>query len=135
MNIEEAREYALSLPLAEESLFAEDWVQYKVCGKWFMLIWLNAPEQRVAVKCDPDLLFVTHEHSDHYDLSAIREVSKDGTLFVSNGKVAELSGMSDPMKVDEVHLSVWLIHASFLLHRPLRLADFNTRTYPFHSLS
>jgi len=55
MNIEEAREYALSLPLAEESMFAEDWVQYKVCGKWFMLIWLNAPEQRVAVKCDPDL--------------------------------------------------------------------------------
>jgi len=55
MNIEEAREYALSLPLAEESLFAEDWVQYRVCGKWFMLIWLNAPEQRVAVKCNPDL--------------------------------------------------------------------------------
>lgn len=55
MNIEEAREYALSLPLAEESLFADDWVQYRVCGKWFMLIWLNAPESRVAVKCDPEL--------------------------------------------------------------------------------
>lgn len=55
MNIEETREYALSLPFAEESLFAADWVQYRVCGKWFMLIWLNAPEARVAVKCDPEL--------------------------------------------------------------------------------
>lgn len=36
MDIEQARAYALSLPGAEESLFAQDWVQY-----------------RVAVKCDP----------------------------------------------------------------------------------
>jgi len=48
-----------------------------------------------------DLLLVTHEHSDHYDLAAIKEVSKDGTLFVSNGRVAELSGMSEAMKVGE----------------------------------
>lgn len=52
MDIEQAREYALSLPGAEESLFAEDWVQYRIEGKWFMLLWLNAPEPRVAVKCD-----------------------------------------------------------------------------------
>lgn len=55
MNIEQAREYALSLPGVEESLFAEDWVQYRVEGKWFMLLWLNAPEPRVAVKCDPNI--------------------------------------------------------------------------------
>lgn len=55
MNIEEAREYALSLPHTEESLFFDDWVDFRICGKWFMLIWLNAPEQRVTVKCDPEL--------------------------------------------------------------------------------
>lgn len=43
----------MSLPGAEESLFAQDWVQYRVEGKWFMLLWLCAPEPRVAVKCDP----------------------------------------------------------------------------------
>lgn len=61
MTIEEARAYALSLPKAEESLFAEDWVQYCVCDKWFMLIWLNAPESRVAVKCDPELAIELRE--------------------------------------------------------------------------
>lgn len=61
MNIEEAREYAHSLPRTEESLFSSDWVQYKVCGKWFMLIWLNVPEQRVAVKCNPDLAIELRE--------------------------------------------------------------------------
>lgn len=61
MNIEEVREYALSLPMAEESLFADDWVQYRVCSKWFMLIWLNAPEPRVAVKCDPNLAIELRE--------------------------------------------------------------------------
>ena len=53
MDFEQAREYALSLPGAEESLFCDDWVQYRVEGKWMMLLWLNAPEPRVAVKCDP----------------------------------------------------------------------------------
>lgn len=61
MNIEEVREYALSLPLAEESLFAGEWVQYRVCGKWFMLIQLDAPEQRVAVKCDPEMAIELRE--------------------------------------------------------------------------
>lgn len=41
-----------------------------------------------------DLLLVTHEHTDHYDLAAIKEVKKDGTVFISNGRVAELSAMS-----------------------------------------
>ncbi len=61
MDIEQAREYALSLPGAEESLFAEDWVQYRIEGKWFMLLWLNAPEPRVAVKCDPAIAIELRE--------------------------------------------------------------------------
>lgn len=62
MNIEEVREYALSLRGAEESLFAEDWVQYRIEGKWFMLIWLDAPEPRVAVKCAPEQAIELREH-------------------------------------------------------------------------
>ena len=61
MNIEEVREYALSLKGAEESLFCDDWVQYRVEGKWFMLTWLAAPEPRVAVKCAPELAIELRE--------------------------------------------------------------------------
>lgn len=49
-----------------------------------------------------DLLLVTHEHPDHYDLAAIKEVSKDGTTFISNGRVSQLSGISEAMKVGDV---------------------------------
>lgn len=49
-----------------------------------------------------DLLLVTHEHADHYDLAAIKEVSKEGTRFISNGRVAQLSGLSEAMKVGDV---------------------------------
>lgn len=55
MNIEEVREYALTLPHVEESLFVENWIDFRIGGKWFMLMQLNAPEPRVAVKCDPDV--------------------------------------------------------------------------------
>lgn len=41
-----------------------------------------------------DLLLVTHEHPDHFDKDAIEAVSKENTLFYSNGAVAELSGKS-----------------------------------------
>ena len=54
MNIEEVREYLLSLPGVKETLFAEDWVNFSIGGKWFAVYWFNAPEQRIAVKIDPD---------------------------------------------------------------------------------
>lgn len=54
MNIEDARCYALSLSGATEKLFAANWISYCVGGKWFMLMQLDAPEARVAVKLPPD---------------------------------------------------------------------------------
>ena len=64
MNIEEARAYALSLYCTTEDLFAENWLSYRVKGKWFMLLQLDAPEPRVAVKLSPEegeLLREQHE--------------------------------------------------------------------------
>ena len=56
MNIEQAREYALSLDAkVEEVLFAGQWVSWRVGGKWFMLMQLDAPEPRVAVKLPPEM--------------------------------------------------------------------------------
>ncbi|MCQ2254146.1 MAG: GDSL-type esterase/lipase family protein [Bacteroidaceae bacterium] len=48
-----------------------------------------------------DLLLVTHEHGDHYDPAAIAAVMKDGTLFISNGRVAELSKKSEAMQIGQ----------------------------------
>lgn len=55
MNIEQAREYALSIHAeVTEAIFATDWLKFSIGGKWFMVTWLNAPEPRVAVKCNPE---------------------------------------------------------------------------------
>lgn len=56
MNIEEVREYLLSLPNVEEvNPFSEDSeiIIYKIGGKWFAAYVFERPEY-LAVKCDPD---------------------------------------------------------------------------------
>ena len=56
MNIEDVREYALSLNnQVTEELFAEQWISWRIAGKWFLLMQLDAPEPRVAVKLPPDV--------------------------------------------------------------------------------
>lgn len=55
MNIEQVREFALSLnEQVTEDLFVEQWVSWRIGGKWFMLMQLDAPEPRVAVKLPPE---------------------------------------------------------------------------------
>lgn len=48
-----------------------------------------------------DLLLVTHEHKDHFDMDAIKAVSKDGMRFLSNGRVAEMSEKSEVMQIGQ----------------------------------
>lgn len=55
MNIEEVRTYALTLNNnVTEELFAENWIVYRVCKKCFLLMQLDAPEPRIAVKLPPE---------------------------------------------------------------------------------
>jgi len=55
MNVEEVRTFALSLhSCVTEELFSQDWISWRIEGKWFLLMQLNAPEPRVAVKLPPD---------------------------------------------------------------------------------
>ena len=55
MNIEEIRDYCLSLPEVEETLpFGPDVLVYKVNGKVFLLLPLDAEELRLNVKCNPE---------------------------------------------------------------------------------
>jgi predicted DNA-binding protein (MmcQ/YjbR family) len=55
MNIESLSEYCLSKPGAEETLpFGPDTLVFKVNGKVFLLVGLDAEDLRFNVKCDPD---------------------------------------------------------------------------------
>lgn len=59
MNVEELREFCLSLPKVEEN---RPWtkpqyemlVTYKVGGKWFVLV--NPDDKFIDVKCDPETI-------------------------------------------------------------------------------
>lgn len=54
MNIEEVRDYILTLPNVEEvQPFQDDIDIFKIAGKWFATVFFERPEF-FAVKCDPD---------------------------------------------------------------------------------
>ena len=55
MNIEQVRDFALSINTnVTEELFAENWISWRIFGKWFLLMQLDAPEPRVALKLPPE---------------------------------------------------------------------------------
>ena len=55
MNIEDIREYALSKPGVEEGFpFGETTLVFKIKGKMFLLLSLDASPVSFNVKCDPD---------------------------------------------------------------------------------
>src|SRR5574344_890458 len=65
MDIEQAREFALSLNGVTEEMFGDDqWINFRIAGKWFMLIQLDAPEPRIAVKLEPEFGQQLREHYD-----------------------------------------------------------------------
>ncbi len=54
MNIEELREYCLSLKDATEDMpFEDEYLIFRVFGKWFAVIPLNDSDLKISVKCDP----------------------------------------------------------------------------------
>ena len=54
MNIEELREYCLSLKGATEDMpFEDEILVFRVWGKWFAVIPLDEPDLKISVKCDP----------------------------------------------------------------------------------
>jgi predicted DNA-binding protein (MmcQ/YjbR family) len=62
MNIETLREYCLNKSGAEETLpFGPDVLVYKVNGKAFLLLPLDADELRFNVKCNPELALELRE--------------------------------------------------------------------------
>jgi predicted DNA-binding protein (MmcQ/YjbR family) len=63
MNIEELREYALSLKNVSESFpFGNDTLVYKTNNKIFLLASLSAEVLQFNVKCDPEYAVELREH-------------------------------------------------------------------------
>lgn len=55
MNIEEVREFALTLPGATEDMpYGPDVLAFRIEGKIFMHLWLGEREPGCAVKLDPE---------------------------------------------------------------------------------
>lgn len=54
MNIEDVREYCLSLPMVtEDTAFGEDLILFRICDKIFACMALDGDDY-LALKCDPD---------------------------------------------------------------------------------
>ena len=65
MNIEDVREYALTLPGVNEDMpYGPDWLIFRIEGKIFLHIWLESPEPTCAVKLEPELGQSLREHYD-----------------------------------------------------------------------
>ncbi len=53
MNIEELREYCLSLKdVTEDIPFKDEYLMFRIFGKWFAVIPLNDSDLKVFVKCN-----------------------------------------------------------------------------------
>lgn len=64
MNIGEVRNFALTLPGATEDMpYGPDWLIFRIEGKIFLHIWLEAPEPTCAVKLLPEEGVELREHS------------------------------------------------------------------------
>jgi predicted DNA-binding protein (MmcQ/YjbR family) len=87
MNIEEIRDYCLSLPEVEETLpFGPDVLVYKVNGKVFLLLPLETDELRLNVKCNPERALELREQYDcvlpgyHMNKKHWNTIVIDGTI-------------------------------------------------------
>ena len=54
MNIEELRDFCLSLKEATEDMpFDDEYLIFRILNKWFVVIPLNDSELKISVKCNP----------------------------------------------------------------------------------
>ena len=94
MNIEELRDFALSLKEVEESFpFGEDTLVFKTNNKIFLLVSLSAVPLQFNVKCDPEKALELREKYTavipgyHMNKKHWNTVIVDG--FVLNGELKE----------------------------------------------
>lgn len=63
MNLEEVREYCISLPGVEESFpFNDTALVFKAAGRIFAILDLSEDERGISLKCDPERAIEIREH-------------------------------------------------------------------------
>lgn len=87
MDIEQIRDYAISLPSVEEGFpFGEETLVFKSGGKIFLLLSLDADPVQFNVKCDPEKAIELREQYDcvlpgyHMNKKHWNTIIVDGTL-------------------------------------------------------
>lgn len=95
MNVEEIRDYAIAKPDAEEGFpFGESTLVFKVKGKIFLLLSLEAEPLQFNAKCDPERAMELREQYEavlpgyHMNKKHWNTIIVDGTL--SNKQLREL---------------------------------------------
>ena len=96
MNVEDIRQYAIQMPLVTEGFpFGEDTLVFKVNGKVFLLLALDASPVQFNVKCDPEKAIELRETYPetvlpgyHMNKKHWNTVVVDGTL--SNKQLKEM---------------------------------------------
>jgi len=93
MDVEQLREYSLMKPGAEETLpFGPDNIVFKVDGKMFMLLSLDAQPTQFNVKCDPEYAVELREQYSgilpgyHMNKKHWNTIIVDGTLTANQLK-------------------------------------------------
>jgi predicted DNA-binding protein (MmcQ/YjbR family) len=89
MNAETIREYALSKKDAEESFpFGEETLVFKIGGKIFLLLSLDAQPLQFNVKCDPDKAIELRETYPHAILPGYHMNKKHWNTIVVDGSLS-----------------------------------------------
>lgn len=114
MNVEEYRDYCLSLPCVEESTpFDDDILVYKVGNKMFSIAWIGYFEW-FAVKCNPDIAIELRElypeitPAYHLNKKHWNDISVKGSL-------------SDEFQKEQILASYMLVATNSITPKALRL--------------
>jgi predicted DNA-binding protein (MmcQ/YjbR family) len=118
MDVESLRNYCLSKPFTEEAFpFDEHTLVFKVMGKIFALIGLNAENHAVNLKCDPERALELREYHPediipgyHMNKAHWNTVTLDGVL--TDQLIRELIDHSYGLIVEKVPKSVKAIYES-----------------------
>ncbi|OFY83440.1 MAG: MmcQ-like protein [Bacteroidetes bacterium RIFCSPLOWO2_12_FULL_35_15] len=89
MNIEELREYCLSLKNTEEAMpFGPDTLIFKVGGKMFLIVGLDDSPLQFNVKCDPEKAIELREQYN-YVIPGYHMSKKHWNTIIIDGRASE----------------------------------------------